>query len=239
MKKQHSFTISIPTPCSEDWDKMTTTEQGKHCASCNKTVMDLSLYSDKELVELLKKVNTPICGHVSAYQLNREIVAYAPQSRTTFFKKLFLGTALASWLGLVDKADAQNATPHPVKVESSVSTGDGTNKTVTDTSKYYINFTFVDSLSGKPVNYVDVTLTGQNVQRYYTSENNKLKVYIPAALVGQQIQLTFYNDTYASTSIEMKAPQAPMKKKVKLYFVGPKIMYNGGLSIRENNTTVK
>ena len=39
-KKQ--LTLSIPTPCTEDWNNMTPDKNGKFCAACQKTVVDFS-----------------------------------------------------------------------------------------------------------------------------------------------------------------------------------------------------
>lgn len=34
--------LQINKPCHENWDAMTPNERGRHCASCNKTVVDLT-----------------------------------------------------------------------------------------------------------------------------------------------------------------------------------------------------
>ena len=56
--------ISLPHPCSEDWEGMTPAQKGRHCAACNKTVVDFSLMNDGEIIDLIKwsKGNLP-CGH--------------------------------------------------------------------------------------------------------------------------------------------------------------------------------
>lgn len=37
--------LHIPTPCHESWDDMTPTVNGRHCASCNHAVIDLTTMS--------------------------------------------------------------------------------------------------------------------------------------------------------------------------------------------------
>ena len=54
MKRRQDIVLSIPQPCIQDWDKMTPTEQGRYCSSCNKTVVDFSNYTDKELANYFK-----------------------------------------------------------------------------------------------------------------------------------------------------------------------------------------
>jgi hypothetical protein len=43
----------IPEPCHEDWERMTPTERGRHCASCDKVVVDLSACSPTEARAML------------------------------------------------------------------------------------------------------------------------------------------------------------------------------------------
>jgi hypothetical protein len=70
-KKQ--ITISIPTPCTEDWNVMTTNNDGKFCASCQKTVIDFSQMSDKELVDFFYHLKGKTCGRFNEKQVNRQL----------------------------------------------------------------------------------------------------------------------------------------------------------------------
>src|SRR5690349_1591032 len=108
MTKTQSLSLSIPTPCAEEWENMTPNKDGRHCASCNKTVIDFSLYTDKELMEFFKKAQGNVCGRLSTYQVSNTIVV-TEQNNRSFFHKLFLGSALASWLGFGTNAYAQQA----------------------------------------------------------------------------------------------------------------------------------
>jgi hypothetical protein len=111
--KQQIITINVAQPCKQDWDKMTPTEQGRHCASCNKTVIDFSNYTDKELIEFFKKKPGNSCGNFSPYQLNRTLLITEPQNHS-FLYKVFFGTALASWLGIAGTVSAQSNNTVPI-----------------------------------------------------------------------------------------------------------------------------
>jgi hypothetical protein len=65
--------VQIPTPCHEDWGKMTPTQQGRHCASCCKEVIDFSMMSDVEILKLLNKPNGNTCGRFHNDQLLRPL----------------------------------------------------------------------------------------------------------------------------------------------------------------------
>ena len=71
-----SFHLSIPTPCHEDWDAMTSREQGRHCASCQKTVVDFTGMRDAQLVRFFEEYgkHESICGRVRTEQVQRPLV---------------------------------------------------------------------------------------------------------------------------------------------------------------------
>lgn len=90
--KQQSLTISIPEPCHEDWSKMTPTEKGRHCASCNKTVTDFTKMSKVGIVNHINKtVEEELCGRFNSDQLGVNIL---PARRNRLFSKwaaVFIG----------------------------------------------------------------------------------------------------------------------------------------------------
>ncbi len=65
------LTISIPSPCHEDWGAMTPNAQGRHCASCATTVADFTRLSDAELVARFEQGDMPKCARFSKDQLDR------------------------------------------------------------------------------------------------------------------------------------------------------------------------
>lgn len=74
MKKQ--LTISIPEPCHEEWEGMTPVERGRFCGSCQKTVVDFSGMTDKQILEVWKENSYAMpCGRYLPSQLNRPMVA--------------------------------------------------------------------------------------------------------------------------------------------------------------------
>lgn len=64
--------ISIPKPCHEDWEAMIPNEQGRHCNSCVKTVIDFTSMSDEEVKHfLLHKKEGSLCGRFRTAQLHQ------------------------------------------------------------------------------------------------------------------------------------------------------------------------
>ncbi len=68
-----NYKLSIPSPCHEDWNKMTPNEKGRFCNQCDKTVVDFAKLEDEEVIEyfleLQKQTNHSICGHIKKKQL--------------------------------------------------------------------------------------------------------------------------------------------------------------------------
>jgi hypothetical protein len=83
MKKK--LQLKIQEPCHENWDRMSPSEQGRFCGSCEKTVVDFSGMSDAQLVAFFKKPSTgSICGRFFSDQLDRPLSP--PQKRMPWLR---------------------------------------------------------------------------------------------------------------------------------------------------------
>jgi len=67
MKKQ--FTLSVSTPCSEQWDTFLPTTTGAFCQSCNHEVIDFTLMSEKEIIQFFRNQSDGVCGRFQSDQL--------------------------------------------------------------------------------------------------------------------------------------------------------------------------
>lgn len=95
MKHPHPIQISVPQPCTEDWNKMTPLEQGRFCDSCQKCVVDFTAFTDEQLYKYFAEhKGKKVCGRIKKTQLNRQInIPYQPHS--TLYKWMMVaGLAL-------------------------------------------------------------------------------------------------------------------------------------------------
>jgi hypothetical protein len=100
-----AFQLTIPKPCHESWDKMTATDKGKFCDSCQKQVTDFTGMSDRELIAFFRKPTTgSVCGRFQNDQLNHELEI--PKKRIPWLK-YFFQFALPAFLAS-SKATAQD-----------------------------------------------------------------------------------------------------------------------------------
>lgn len=90
MKK---YKITIPEPCTENWDKMTPDENGRFCMTCAKTVIDFTSMLPEEIQDyIIKNKNNKICGKFKKSQLD-SIIIQIPSGvlyTQTQYHKMFL-----------------------------------------------------------------------------------------------------------------------------------------------------
>ncbi|MDR2222119.1 MAG: carboxypeptidase-like regulatory domain-containing protein [Flavobacteriaceae bacterium] len=68
-----SYRLEIPEPCGENWNLMTPQEKGRHCAVCDKVVIDFSKATKREIMVHIKKEGK-ICGRVPQAFINTNLV---------------------------------------------------------------------------------------------------------------------------------------------------------------------
>jgi hypothetical protein len=112
--------LAVPQPCHENWAARTPDAQGRHCAACNKVVLDFTQKTDAEILALLQRTAAP-CGRFRTDQLGRPLLmppVPAPRWRTWL-------AATAAVLGLQEVAAEQSHGQHPTAVHRDLLTHDG------------------------------------------------------------------------------------------------------------------
>ncbi len=102
--KTKKFTITIPEPCTENWNEMKPTARGKFCAHCQKDVIDFSNKTDLEIASFVKNNKGNFCGRFVNTQLNKEF-SYTEQEKNSTLK---YAAALALGLLTAENAVAQD-----------------------------------------------------------------------------------------------------------------------------------
>jgi hypothetical protein len=107
-----SIQLTIAQPCSESWDAMTPTATGRHCAACQKTVVDFTLKTDAELLAYFAQPREGTCGRFWADQLVRSIQpATVPATASRW--RVWLAAAATVW-GLREATGMQAGAKVPV-----------------------------------------------------------------------------------------------------------------------------
>ena len=95
--------FAINDPCHENWNEMTPQEQGRHCAKCDKVVVDFTALDPEEGLAMLEAAaaaaedcRTGICGRVHANERGQIQLRNTGSS----IKKRLLSDAMAGILAL-------------------------------------------------------------------------------------------------------------------------------------------
>jgi CarboxypepD_reg-like domain len=70
----NALMLSIPNPCSENWNNMTPQEKGRFCDACQKCVVDFTAMSDAAVLDYFNKNNGKVCGRFDKRQLDRMLI---------------------------------------------------------------------------------------------------------------------------------------------------------------------
>lgn len=85
------FKLSIPQPCTQSWEGMTPSDNGRHCGACDKVVTDFSGMSDQQVQDFfVLHHGQPICGRFRKVQLDRiriQIPSYILRKSIPHWKK--------------------------------------------------------------------------------------------------------------------------------------------------------
>src|SRR6266851_4220046 len=90
--------LSIPTPCHEGWDDMQSTEDGRFCAVCRKTVVDFTMMNDQEILHWISTSNNSFCVRLAPEQTDRTLVpaGKAGKKRGLVWRFLLAGLLISS-----------------------------------------------------------------------------------------------------------------------------------------------
>lgn len=92
--------IELSFVCDEDWNKMSPVDSGRHCSSCQKTVVNFSGMSDAQIVAFYaKSENEKTCGQFRFGQLehiNKGLALPERKVKTSFFRPLLASAILST-----------------------------------------------------------------------------------------------------------------------------------------------
>lgn len=90
--------ITIPKPCSEDFEQMTPTEKGAFCSKCQKDTYDFRTWNLKDIKDLIStKANGELCGRIYKNQLSalNEGIEEELNQKSQFLIALIMGFGLS------------------------------------------------------------------------------------------------------------------------------------------------
>ncbi len=147
--------IQIEEPCHENWDEMTPKEKGRFCGACQKIVLDMTKYSDQEIIDFFKDKKYNVCGQLEENQVDRELVP----NRESKVSKMSKGLIAASLAGVVIGSSTVNAQSSDIPMENRENQGSDEEKS----DELRLDETVIFSIKGKVVDEKGNPIEGATV----------------------------------------------------------------------------
>lgn len=203
--------LLLPQPCAESWAAMTPTGGGRHCAACQKTVVDFTHKTDAEILTILANaLGGETCGRFGADQLNRPLVpAAGPAARNRW--QAWVAVGLAAWglrAGTAEAAGPRTlpspSTLHPArKAGPARPAGKSLRGVVRDAG------------TRQPIAGAAVFLKGEN-RMTMTDAEGHFSLPLPGKRVRSHHTLAIHRTGYRSKLIRIPVAQAPSLVRVTL-----------------------
>ena len=201
--RKKPFVITLPAPCSENWEMMSNSDRGRFCGQCQKTVIDFSTMTDAEIIRYFKESkDNKTCGRFHGSQLNRELVQSQPVSFSAVLLKrtaaalLFFQTVVTTaWSQTVrQKTEQQPAQPNillqkPIIIQGKV----------------------IDHETGKPMPGMMVrVVTNDNVD--FTDSQGCFKIPCPENMTRSDVPIRVSNSVHLINHEEPQGVQILEKR---------------------------
>jgi hypothetical protein len=104
--------LTIPEPCTENWEGMHSTTKGKFCGMCQKDVIDFSVWTDEQIIQYFEHQQNKTCGRLTQRQIERiNLLLQKQASQDTNLRKIFAWILSASTFAnttILQETKAQN-----------------------------------------------------------------------------------------------------------------------------------
>ena len=200
---KNSIKITVANPCHEDWTKMTPTEKGKHCNTCQKEVIDFSAKSDEEIFKLVRS-GASMCGRFKNTQLDRDIAL--SRKRNTSLAQYAAGILIPAAILSTQEIKAQQInTPTSQVQKRYTNLGLGTHHQ--SFKKRFDPFAFdtigIVYANGYPVAGAKVSIKGSN-RSFVTNSKGGFSL---EALPGENLIIQLENFDTQEIAIDENAPK--------------------------------
>jgi hypothetical protein len=208
--------VTVPSPCTEDWDSMSGNEQVRFCSHCSSSVHNLSEMTRREAIALVRKSQGRLC--VRYYRSpDATVQTLPPHSIKRRVSRLAAG-AFTATLSLSASALAQTpTTAEPSRSESAqiVSGRDTAVPDVQTGPQVGLSGTVVDPQEAV-VPGAAVTLVDEKTQQEYTTRTDDEGVFQFQALPAGSYKLKAESPGFLTKEIDGLALQPNEERRLAL-----------------------
>jgi hypothetical protein len=209
MSKPKPIQISIPKPCTENWDEMTPSDKGRFCAHCQKTVIDFTSWTDTALYEYLEKNKEHrICGRFRKTQTEHQLLPTHP-IQTTRLNRWVAGVGLTIALVAGIEHDAYARAPYVhVANAGQFNLDDTSDEPQGSSDSIIIRGVTIDSITRKPLRNIEVYLLNEDYIKICgttTNDEGEFKIQISKPKGKQELRISAekYEDFLFSSLIKL------------------------------------
>lgn len=209
------YYLEIKEPCHESWEKMSPTDKGKFCSSCEKEVIDFTKINDRDILSVLKNAERNVCGRIQKERLNNSIETENSKSTFKNVKQLAASFLLLNFvLDSSKELKGQNVSDTIVINDTRWK---GQPEVITNSvSERIIRGTIKDDTTGEILYGASIMIKGtkQGATVDYSTEEFVLRI---PSTTKDTIELEFYYVTYDSKSIKYSLNNLPEEITIALH----------------------
>jgi len=219
--------IAVPTPCHEDWQKMTPDEQGRHCASCQKVVTDFTTMTDQQLIDFLSQGKGSGCGRFRQDQLTRALYP-TPKERLWKFPRFIAASVVSVFtsLGSLFASIPGKTLPETIQTEP---VHGGIRLDPNMLVKRTISGVVMDGL--KPLEGVQVSIPALPSDTFTTDLKGRFSFEVDVPISADDLLLVFVKEGYGAPSYNIRSFEngttVEMNRVIEIEVLPPKAMITG------------
>lgn len=225
------YKISLGNPCTYGWQNMSPSEKGRHCAQCDKTVIDFTVMTDQQVIDYLL-THKNVCGHFNKSQLGRTMFLYSPKRKNSFHWPSIAAMLVAGIFQLMPmKAEAKT----PITTIQTATMGstpkietENRNKYIDKDSLINIKIKVVDGKSKKAIANAHINFA--NIGDFITDRKGYFLFTAYYKDLPETLKVIGYAETYHQLNMEVKVDDFIKNPffQLEMWYNDPNLQVDGG-----------
>jgi hypothetical protein len=178
---------------------MTPTAGGRHCQHCQKTVIDFSTMTDKEILAVISKDQRNLCGNFQSDQLDR-VLTGDTQPRHAFLP----AAILASLIAAIIPGNSEAHEPGPAMEQMA------TDHASKENTPRLLKGQIVDSLTNEGLQGVTIVMKGGGAVGAVTDAAGKFQLTIPSGSTALAFRISYLGYNTKEISFNAEQLSAPV-----------------------------
>jgi len=177
---------------------------GRFCATCQKTVIDFTVMTDADILDIFRNSETIPCGRFFPEQLDRPLQASEIKKSFPFYRKI--AAAILALQAVTIASFAQTRKKPAVAYHKKITPAPG---------QQTIKGRLLDSETGRPVAHLPLTVTAAGIDSVRVTTDNA--GYFRFTLPDSVLQISFSADDIQTKYIVNDVVGLPVKNNLVLY----------------------